>query len=343
MNIEAEASLGERNTLAAPSTAAWYARAEDEGQLREALDFARRRALPVVIMGEGSNIVPPPRIEALALRPALKGVEVLADDGREVLLRVGAGENWSALVARCCDSGWHGLENLSGIPGSAGAAPVQNIGAYGVELRRRLEAVEVMEVGGDGACALLPPAACGFGYRRSRFRGEWRDRRVILALRLRLSRKAEVNCDYPRLAEALAAAGCERPRPEDVRREVLALRRRLPDPARAPNVGSFFKNPTLDEAAAAEFRRRHPTLPLWPVDGGARLAAAAMLDELGWRGRRVADVKVHDEHALVIVNDKGCEQSRILACAETMRAEVRERFGMELEYEPRVDFDGAAA
>jgi len=332
-----------RNTLGLKATPSALRSVTSLDELAQALHWARARQLSVLPLGEGSNIVLLPRIDALVLELGLKGRELLQRDANAVLLRVAAGENWHALVAWTLSQGYCGLENLALIPGTVGAAPVQNIGAYGRELAPFVEAVHALHCA-DASPLRLSQADCRFGYRDSVFKQALRDQLVITHVDLRLPLRASAEFSYPGLREALAQRGAAGPpSPQAVFDAVVALRQaKLPDPAQEPNVGSFFKNPLLLQAEAEALQRAYPELPVYPAASGqCKLAAAWLIERAGWKGVRRGAVGVHPGHALVLVNygaDSGCE---VLALAAEIQASVQAQFGVLLELEPRVY--GAAA
>jgi UDP-N-acetylmuramate dehydrogenase len=321
-------------TLRLPARAAALRDVADPEELRAALAEARDLGLPVLPLGEGSNVVFAGDVEALVLRYRGRGRRVLAEDGGAVLLRVAAGENWHELVCWALGRGYFGLENLALIPGTMGAAPIQNIGAYGVELAPLVTAVHAVFTA-SGEAVQLSAADCAFGYRDSVFKGKLRDAVVITHVDLRLPRQPAPATAYPSLAayleeRRLAAS------PENIFHAVVALRRaRLPDPASTPNAGSFFKNPVLEPARAAALRARFPAMPQFEVAGGRKLAAGWLIEHCGWKGVREGGVGVHAEHALVLVNDRG-DGGELMALAARIRASVAETFGCELEIEPRI-------
>lgn len=337
MRILFDDPLQARNTLALNARARALVSVASDEQLQEALAWARREQLPVLPLGEGSNVVFAGDLDGLVVCMATRGIEVLAQCDRSVSLRIAAGENWHALVGRCLDRGWYGLENLALIPGTAGAAPVQNIGAYGVELAPLVEAVHTVAVA-DGESRTLTPAECAFGYRDSVFKGRWRDSQIITALDLRLSLAPRVHTDYPVLARALEQRQLAQASPRDVYDAVIDIRRsRLPDPAREPNAGSFFKNPVIDAGLARDLARQFPGLPEYPQSGDTvKLPAAWLIDYCGWKGYRGDGVGVHTEHALVLVNLGGNSGDKLLALAAEIVASVRDTFGIELEIEPGI-------
>jgi len=307
-------------------------------EVNEALAWARAKALPVLPLGEGSNVVLQPRLRALALLVQVPGREVVADNGEYVTLRVGAGENWHALVVWSLASGYYGLENLALIPGTVGAAPIQNIGAYGCEVASFVVAVHARRIS-DGSHLTLSAAECEFGYRDSVFKQGLVDSVVITQVDLRLGRTPTANTQYPALSTALEKAGCSgSTTPQQVFDAVVALRQaRLPDPALEPNAGSFFKNPIVPHTLAEALKHQHADLPVFPTSGGEyKLAAAWLIEQAGWKGHRAGPVGVHPGHALVLVNYAADAAPALLALAAEIQASVWQRFGVQLELEPRV-------
>jgi UDP-N-acetylmuramate dehydrogenase len=289
-------------------------------------------------LGEGSNVLFVGHYPGVAVRPQLPGIDVLDADADRVRLRVGAGENWHRLVGACLDRGLCGLENLALIPGSVGAAPVQNIGAYGVELDRFVQAVEAFDVQA-GAPVRLPADQCGFAYRDSRFKreaGRW----LITAVELVLPLRAEPVTGYAGVAEALALRGMDRSAAtaRDVFEAVCDLRRRkLPDPALVGNAGSFFKNPVVPALQAAFIADHHPGLPAWPAGPDrTKLSAAWLIEQCGLKGHRQGDAAVSDRHALVLVNHGRATGAQLWALAGAVRDTVEARFGVRLEPEPLI-------
>lgn len=329
--------LAARNTLALAANAAALVEVRDGPQLQAALDRARAEGLPVLPLGGGSNVVLAGDLEALVLCQVGGGIEVLQELADEIRLRVSAACDWHGLVAHCLEQGWYGLENLALIPGQVGAAPIQNIGAYGVEFEHLAATVHAVHLE-SGEALQLSPAECRFGYRDSIFKGELRDRVIITAVDLVLSRQPRCQLGYPALAEELAARGVQEPAPRDVFDAVVAVRRRrLPDPAREPNAGSFFKNPVLSADHAAALVAAHPGMPAYEQnDGSVKLPAAWLIERCGWKGRREGGVGMHPDHALVLVHYGGSSGRELLAVAAQIVAGVQQRFGVALEMEPRV-------
>jgi len=330
-----QAPMGGLNTLALDARARYLCTAATLDDLLAARDFARARGLSLTVLGGGSNVILAGDIPGLVVRVALPGIEALDRAGSTVRVRAGAGEDWHALVGHCLARGWFGLENLALIPGRAGAAPIQNIGAYGVELASRFDSLDALDLD-SGELIRLDREACRFGYRDSIFKHELRGRVIITAITLSLSTTPAPCLDYPELRDSLAADPA--PSPRAVYDAVCALRRRkLPDPAERPNAGSFFKNPVVGAAEGAALRARFPDMPGYPQpDGGLKIPAAWLIDRAGWKGRRRGAVGVHDRQALVLVHFGGGSGAELLALAADIAADVEGRFGVALELEPTV-------
>ncbi|NKI33693.1 UDP-N-acetylmuramate dehydrogenase [Wenzhouxiangella sp. XN79A] len=328
--LQRNADLGPLSTFRLPARAAELAVLDDVADLPRLLDTERE----LLLLGGGSNTLFVGDPAGRVVLNRLLGRRFHDLDADRVLVEAAAGEDWHKLVEDAVARGLWGLENLTLIPGSVGAAPMQNIGAYGVELADLLDAVEVFDRA-TGQTGWIGVADCALGYRTSRFKNE--DRYVLLAVRLVLTRSAGPRLDYPALAEALTGRSPAELRPADVANAVMGIRRsKLPDPALRPNAGSFFKNPVVDAARADELLARNPELPCWEIDGRRKLSAAWMIDRLGWRGRSIGGARVYDRHALVLTNDGSATGADVLALARAIRDSVGERFGVTLEPEPRL-------
>lgn len=337
MKILRAESLQSFNTLALQAQATALLQVERDEQLPEAFSWASEQGLPVIPLGEGSNIVLAGDLHALLLRLDTRGIRIMRETTDAVVLRVAAGESWHALVRWSLARGYYGLENLALIPGTVGAAPIQNIGAYGVELAPFIEAVHGL-TSADGKPFTLSAAECEFGYRDSIFKRQLRDQRIITAVDLALSRVPRIQAEYPALRQQLAESPAASSTPQDVYEAVVSIRSsKLPDPARVPNAGSFFKNPVIGAERAAELAVQFPKLPRYAQPGDrVKLAAAWMIEFCGWKGYQSGGLGVHPEHALVMVN-YGCDSgAQLLEMAAMIAKSVRDTFGVALEIEPRV-------
>ncbi len=334
MRITADAPLAHCNTLRLPARAEWCASVGTPAELAEALAFARERALPVRVLGGGSNVVLRERIAGCVLLMRMQGEEILGRSDAAVRVRVAAGVRWHDFVLACHVRGWYGLENLALIPGTVGAAPVQNIGAYGVELAAFVEEVGAVDRATGERCAFAR-ADCRFAYRHSIFKGELAERTVITDVTFRLPLDAAVQSGYPALRAALG--GATDPTPAQVLRAVLAVRReRLPDPQQLPNVGSFFHNPVLERARFEALRARHPDVVHWTDGERVKLAAAWLVEQVGGKAMREGGARVHERQALVLVNDGGATADEVLELARRIVAAVDARFGVVLRIEPAI-------
>ena len=331
-----DAPLDARNTLRVKARSAWLAALSDPAALPRLLDFPTLRGLPLLALGAGSNVLFTGDWPGLIVQLRNSGIERIGEARGQVQLRVGAGESWDAWVRWTLAQGLVGLENLILIPGTVGAAPIQNIGAYGVEVARSILGVEAWDR--ERNCFVdLPAGDCAFGYRDSCFRRE-PQRWIISAVRFNLAREGALHLDYAGIREELAGMRVEQPRAMHVAEAVLRLRtRKLPDPALIGNAGSFFKNPRVDAALAATLRMRHPGLPQWlQADGSIKLSAAWLVEATGCKGLREGDAGISERHALVLVNHGAASGAQLWALAVRVRDAVHMRFGVLLEAEPRV-------
>ncbi|GAB3726913.1 UDP-N-acetylmuramate dehydrogenase [Luteimonas pelagia] len=359
-----DAPLDARNTFGVPARAPVLAEVADAAALPAVLADARMRSCAPLVLGGGSNLLfagdaPGP---VLSLRG--RDVRIASDDGRHAVVRADAGVEWHALVQWTLARGLCGLENLALIPGTVGAAPIQNIGAYGVEVGETIHAVEAYEPA-TGELHRLAAADCAFAYRDSLFKHA-PDRFIVTAVEFALARDAAPRLGYAGITQELAAMGVDgAPSVARVAEAVVRIRRRkLPDPAVVGNAGSFFKNPIVPAGVAAALKAEHGGLPVFPVaafpadaarreekenekgsgsfsarnepDPFSKLSAAWLIDACGWKGHRRGAAGVSDAHALVLVNHGGATGAQLLALARDIAASVHDRFGVAIEPEPRI-------
>lgn len=319
------------NTFGLPGHAAWLARIDSIEQLA-ALRTDAAWQQPRWVLGAGSNVLISGDVAGLVLQVQLRGRHLLAEDAQAWYVQAGAGENWHELVLWTLDCGWPGLENLAGIPGTVGAAPVQNIGAYGMELAQRFHALQALDLH-SGAMRTWEGTACQFAYRDSVFKRHAGDY-LISSVTLRLPKRWQPVLGYGELAQELAAYA--QPSALEIAQAVLALRsRKLPHPQHLGNAGSFFKNPVLAAAHFAQLRGRYPQLPHYPqAHGAVKVAAAWLIEQCGWKGKRVGKVGVYERQALVLVNHGGASGREVLQLATAIQASVLDKFGIALEMEP---------
>lgn len=290
------------------------------------------RELPRLVIGEGSNILFTDDYEGLVINPGMKGIEVLEDDGEQVLIRVGASENWDHWVQYATEKGWHGLENLSLIPGSVGAAPVQNIGAYGVELKENFAWLEAWDLQ-NKEVVKLDKKDCKFGYRSSLFKNEGRGKYIITHVTFSLQRTPSLVLDYGKIRTAFSEAKGKSP--ADLRNIIIDIRNsKLPDPKRFGNGGSFFKNPRIGRAIYNCIRVDHPNIPYYPEEENrVKIPAAWLIEKAGWKDLRVGNVGTWPTQPLVIVNYGGASGREIYDFSEKILEDVDRKFGVRLERE----------
>ena len=337
-SLQAAAALRALNTLALPASATWLARIDDVRQLAALRADPRLAGRPRFILGGGSNIVLAGDFDGLMLQVALTGRACVAEDTDAWYVRAGAGESWHDFVQWTLAQGWPGLENLSLIPGTVGAAPIQNIGAYGLEVAERFHSLRAIDLV-DGQERSFAASDCRFGYRDSVFKQEgWhRDGRfLIVDVTFRLPKRWQPVTRYADVANELAARDIAAPTARDIADAVIAIRRRkLPDPATLPNTGSFFQNPLVDGAVAAALHTAHPALPQYPqADGRVKLAAGWLIEQAGWKGKDLGPAGMYEQQALVLVNRGGATGSDVCALAAAVQADVAALFGVTLVPEP---------
>ncbi|MAB23496.1 MULTISPECIES: UDP-N-acetylmuramate dehydrogenase [Pseudomonas] len=332
--LESNVDLRAYNTLAVSERAERLLVVEDDRQLQEALALAGEHDWPVTLLGGGSNLVLAGPVAGLVLLMRSRGRRVLSRSSQAVVIEAAAGENWHDFVSWSLDLGLSGLENLSLIPGTVGAAPVQNIGAYGVEVKDVFHSLDALDRQ-TGEVKYFSLEDSEFSYRDSHFKRS-PGRYIILRVRFRLFSRPQINIAYAPLAAAWQATGLRFPDPRVVSELVCTIRRsKLPDPKVLPNAGSFFKNPLVPQAAADALLLRFPGMPHFPqADGLCKLAAGWLIEQAGWKGFRQGDVGVHAAQALVLVNYGMARGADILALAADVAGDVQQRFGVSLEQEP---------
>ncbi|MFO7993252.1 MAG: UDP-N-acetylmuramate dehydrogenase [Marinobacter sp.] len=333
--IQENVFLGEMNSLGIAARARYFVSVTSLEALREALNWASAESAQPLILGGGSNLVFAGDYQGLVIRMANARRCWEHVDGDGATLVLGAGENWHDVVMYAAAAGYRGIENLALIPGTVGAAPVQNIGAYGTELRDTLLEVSALDRH-TGHEVTLTNSLCHFSYRDSVFKHE-PGRYVITTVRLRLSRSRPFSLDYRDLAEYFDGQDARCLTPLDVANGVMAVRRRkLPDPSQLPNAGSFFKNPVVALDTWHSLQQSYPDIAGHPGDDSAKVAAAWLIDQCGWKGYRNGRVGVHNRQALVLVNHSNGNGQDVLALADRIRRDVEARFGIALEMEPGV-------
>ncbi|AIS16790.1 UDP-N-acetylenolpyruvoylglucosamine reductase [Pseudomonas rhizosphaerae] len=337
LDIRADQSLKPFNTFGIEVKAAFFVSVHSDAELEQALAWAATQNLRVLVIGGGSNLLLTADLtDVLVVRMASRGVRLLEEVGDRVLLEAEAGEPWHPFVLQTLELGLAGLENLSLIPGTVGAAPMQNIGAYGVEIKDVFAGLTALDRD-TLQVRNFSVAECAFGYRDSLFKrqpGRW----VILRVRFTLSHSAALHLDYGPVRQRLAEQGIDEPTPRDVSAAICSIRReKLPDPAELGNAGSFFKNPVVTAPVLDAIRGEHPDVVAYPqADGGFKLAAGWLIERAGWKGYRDGDAGVHRLQSLVLVNYGGASGKQLHDLAQRIQDDIQARFGVALEMEPNL-------
>jgi UDP-N-acetylmuramate dehydrogenase len=337
LTIEKGVNLRTLNAFGLPATAHTLIRIDSDATLRRVIDHPELGRAPKFVLGGGSNIVFTRDPQAVVLKVEVMGRRLVEDRSDAWIVEAGAGESWHDTVAWTIDQGWPGLENLALIPGTVGAAPVQNIGAYGVELRERFESLDLVDLV-TGRTATLGVDACHFGYRDSVFKQSLAGKSVITRVRFRLPKPWRAVVGYLELERKVNETGNACPDARTVFDWVCAIRRaKLPDPAVIGNVGSFFKNPVVSTEQCRDIIGRDPEVVHYLLpDGTAKLAAGWLIDACGWKGKTIGRAGVYEKQALVLVNRGGASGAEVVTLARAIQESVYGRFGIRLEPEPIV-------
>ena len=335
LQVEHRASLRAHNSFGLPATAATLVRVGSVSELRRVVDHPEYGRAPKLILGGGSNLVLTRDVSALVLKIEIPGRRMVRETDDAWIVEAGAGENWHAFVEWTLAQGWPGLENLALIPGLVGATPVQNIGAYGVELKDRFESLDTLDLV-TGRMVTLDAAMCHFGYRDSVFKQHLAGKSVITAVRFRLPKPWRPVLGYLELERCMAESGNFTPDARTIFDWVVAIRRaKLPDPAVLGNAGSFFKNPVVSAEQCRDIIGRDPEIVHYPLpDGRIKLAAGWLIDACGWKGKSLGRAGVYERQALVLVNRGGASGAEVLMLARAIQESVYGRFGIRLEPEP---------
>ncbi|GAB1435552.1 UDP-N-acetylmuramate dehydrogenase [Sphaerotilus sulfidivorans] len=337
MRIETAVNLRAWNTFGLPAIAQTLIHIDEEADVRRVVDHPEFGRAPKFVLGGGSNIVLARDVSAVVLKVAIGGIRLLETRDDAFIVEAGAGVPWHELVAWTIDQGLPGLENLALIPGTTGAAPVQNIGAYGLELQDRFESLDGVDLV-TGRGFTLDGRLCRFGYRDSVFKHELAGKSVITRVRLRLPRPWRPELGYLDLQRRIEETGLTAPDARQIFDWVCQIRRaKLPDPAQIGNAGSFFKNPVVTPEQCRDIIGRDPEIVHYPMpDGRMKLAAGWLIDACGWKGKTVGGAGVYEKQALVLVNRGGATGAEVVTLARAIQESVYGRFGIRLEPEPVV-------
>ncbi|HEX2937021.1 MAG TPA: UDP-N-acetylmuramate dehydrogenase [Bacteroidales bacterium] len=333
--IEENYPLRSLNTFGIKASARYFAEATTPEDIRSVLSIFRDHELPKLIMGGGSNLLFTGDFNGIVYYPSIKGREIIKMNESNVWIKAYAGENWDQFVAYCVGRNWGGLENLSLIPGNVGACPVQNIGAYGVEVKDTIDSVEVIDIA-TGEIKIFANASCKFGYRDSIFKNEAANRYLVLSVTFRLDINPSINIAYKDVLEELKHY--DKVDVATVRQSIINIRnRKLPDPEEMGNAGSFFKNPVIAIDHFKTIRNQYPEVPMYPVsEEFVKIPAAWLIQTAGWKGKREGNTGTHPNQPLVIVNYGGATGTEIVDFAKKIQESVMHQFNIELEMEVRI-------
>ena len=336
MQIKKNISLKSYNTFGIEAKAQLLVNIESEEQLKEAYQSPKLMALPKLVLGGGSNILFTKNQRKAILKINIRGIDVLDQKDHEVRVKVGAGEIWHQFVLWCLDHNLGGVENLSLIPGTVGAAPVQNIGAYGVELKDVFDSLEAYEIK-SGKIKLFNKEQCQFDYRNSFFKGRGKDQFVITSVTFKLSTQPRFDVSYGGIQRWLDEKGLEL-NIHNISESVIHIRQtKLPDPVKIGNAGSFFKNPIIEKPLHEALKLIYEDLPHYPLDSGSiKIPAAWLIEQCGWKGRRMDQIGVHERQPLVLVNYGGGKGLEILKLSEQIQTSIQNKFGIELKTEVNI-------
>lgn len=337
MEIKSDFSLKKYNTFGIDVNAKGYTHFKSESELLEILNNEECKKLPKLILGGGSNILFTKDFDGLVLHNQIKGIEIIGQNDTSVYIKAGAGELWHDLVLYTVARGFGGLENLSLIPGCVGAAPVQNIGAYGVEIKDCMESLEAIHIA-TGDKAVFTNQDCLFGYRDSIFKQHFKGKFVITNVFFKLEKNPHLNISYGAITDTLKEMNVFKPTVKDVSDAVIHIRKsKLPDPTVTGNAGSFFKNPEIPEEQFASLKLQYPTIPSFPCEPGKVKVPAGWLNEqCGWKGKVIGNAGVHKNQALVLINCGKASGEEIKNLSLEIKKSVTEKFGIELETEVNI-------
>lgn len=338
MKIRENISLKTFNTFGIDASARYFLDVNSVAEVQNFLADKKISAQPQLILGGGSNILFTKNFDGVVVKNNIKGIELLKEDSEYYYLKVGAGEVWHQFVMHCIQKNYAGVENLSLIPGSVGAAPIQNIGAYGVEQKEvfhEMEAINILE----NKQVVLTKADCQFGYRDSIFKREAKGKFIITSVTFKLFKKPKLNTSYGAINQEMEKMGAKEVSIATISQAVCNIRRsKLPDPEKIGNAGSFFKNPTISSSQYQELKKNFPGIVAYPSPeggegGGFKLAAGWLIEQCGWKGKQVGNTGVHKDQALVLVNYGNANGSEVFELSTKILQSVREKFGVELERE----------
>lgn len=336
MNIQKNVSLKGYNTFGINKIAKYFVQVSTSLEVIQALYEAEKLDVPVLILGGGSNILLTRDVNALVIKIDIKGIQLLKEDEQHVWVKVGAGEIWHEFVLKAIAANWSGIENLSLIPGTVGASPMQNIGAYGVEIKGVFDWLEAIDIH-TRETVRFRHRDCEFEYRDSIFKQRAKGKYIITHVTFRLNKQAQFNISYGALQETLQEMKIGEVTLEDISKAVIHIRQsKLPDPKTIGNAGSFFKNPVIEKKHFLRLKKAYPDIPGYENEKGVKIPAAFLLEKAGWKGRTFGKIGVHRQQPLVLVNYGGGDGQDIQALSVEIQKDIKEKFGVSLS--PEVNF-----
>jgi len=337
MRLQKNISLKPYNTFGIDVKSSFFLEWNSIADVQEYAQDESLKSHKRLILGGGSNMLLTKNFNGLAIKNNILGRDIISENDEEVIVKIGGGEVWHEIVLWTISQGWNGMENMSLIPGSVGAAPIQNIGAYGKELKDLFVELEAIHLS-DGMKRTFDLEDCHFGYRNSVFKNELKGAYIITSVTLRLSKKPDFNISYGTIQQELDKMGGSELSAKSISDAVITIRQsKLPDPKELGNSGSFFKNPIILESFYEEVKFEYPGLPSYPAgDNMVKVPAGWLIDQAGWKGKRVGNCGVHNKQALVLVNYGGATGQEIFQLSEDIIADVIQKYGIELEREVNI-------
>jgi UDP-N-acetylmuramate dehydrogenase len=330
-------SLKPHNTFGVNAHARYFSAFQSIDALRELLEHPIVRQNPRLVLGGGSNMLFVRNFEGIVMKNELKGIETIGEDEHFYYVKSAAGEVWHELVMHCIQANYAGLENLALIPGCVGASPMQNIGAYGVEIKDVFHSLEAIHIS-DGSIRVFSMEECKFGYRESIFKREQKDQWVIVSVTFRLNKRPVLHTSYGAIEEELDKMHLDNISIKDIAKAVINIRSsKLPDPKKIGNAGSFFKNPVVSTEVYRKIQEHHNNTPCFPIDeANVKVPAGWLIERAGWKGKNIGNYGVHDAQALVLVNYGGATGNQIYDLSTTIIEDIKQKFGIELEREVNI-------
>jgi UDP-N-acetylmuramate dehydrogenase len=336
MNFSKAKSLKTYNTFGIDVNAKYFSEINSISELTDVSNSEIFKTENLLIISGGSNLLLTKNFDGLVIKNSISGIEITSEDENEVILNVGAGEDWHELVMYAVKNNWGGIENLSLIPGNAGTAPMQNIGAYGVELKDSFVCLKAFEIS-SGEIHTFSNKDCCFGYRESIFKNTHKGKYIITSISLRLSKKPKINIDYGDIKNELSLLSIEKPTIKNISDAVIKIRQsKLPDPKKIGNSGSFFKNPVISKSELKKLLQSYPDVVKYPVNGKFKIAAGWLIEKAGWKGKTFNNYGVHKKQALVLVNYGGAKGTEINKLSNQIIQDIQNKFGITLEKEVNI-------